>query len=104
MFAGQNGREGPNYGAVPIASHSAAMALVRGAVAALYVRDRTGQGQRVETSLLQTITPYDLRDWIIWQRTPGSGAAPPRPAMCLSAPRMDIGFSWRISWSAYFAR
>ena len=67
VFAGQNEREGPNYGAVPIASHSAAMALVRGAVAALYVRDRTGQGQRVETSLLQTITPYDLRDWIIWQ-------------------------------------
>ena len=67
VFSGQNGREGPNYGAVPIASHSAAMALVRGAVAALYVRDRTGQGQRVETSLLQTITPYDLRDWIIWQ-------------------------------------
>ncbi|MCH8226642.1 MAG: CoA transferase [Chloroflexi bacterium] len=67
VFAGQNGREGPNYGAVPIASHSAAMALVRGAVAALYVRDRTGQGQMVETSLLQTITPYDLRDWIIWQ-------------------------------------
>ena len=67
VFAGQNNREGPNYGVVPIASHSAAMALVRGAVAALYVRDRTGQGQRVETSLLQTITPYDLRDWIIWQ-------------------------------------
>ena len=67
VFAGQNNREGPNYGAVPVASHSAAMALVRGAVAALYVRDRTGQGQRVETSLLQTITPYDLRDWIIWQ-------------------------------------
>ena len=67
VFSGQNGRDGPNYGAVPIASHSAAMALVRGAVAALYVRDRTGQGQLVETSLLQTITPYDLRDWIIWQ-------------------------------------
>ena len=67
VFAGQNQREGPNYGAVPVASHSAAMALVRGAVAALYVRDRTGQGQRVETSLLLTITPYDLRDWIIWQ-------------------------------------
>ena len=67
VFAGQNAREGPNYGAVPIASHSAAMALVRGAVTALYVRDRTGQGQRLETSLLQTITPYDLRDWIIWQ-------------------------------------
>ena len=49
-FAGQNNREGPNYGAVQVASHCAAMAAVRGTVAALMIRDRTGRGQRVETS------------------------------------------------------
>ena len=68
-FSGQNRREGPNYVAVPNASHSAVSAIIRGVVSALYVRDRTGQGQKVETSLLQTITLYDLRDWIIWQMT-----------------------------------
>ena len=67
VFAGQNLRDGPNYAAVQLASYSAATALVRGAIAALHVRDRTGQGQKVETSLLQTITPYDLRDWLLWQ-------------------------------------
>ena len=67
VFAGQNGRQGPNYAAVSIASHSAAMALVRGAIAALLVRDRTGQGQKVETSLIQTISTYDHTDWIIGQ-------------------------------------
>ena len=67
VFAGQNGRQGPNYAAVSIANHSAAMALVRGAIAALLVRDRTGQGQKVETSLIQTISTYDHRDWILWQ-------------------------------------
>ena len=66
-FAQQSNREGPNYGAVQVASHSAAMALVRGVIAALMVRDKTGQGQKVETSLLQAFTPYDLRDWIMWQ-------------------------------------
>ena len=66
-FAGQNDREGPNYGAVQVASHSAAMAAVRGTVAALMIRDRTGRGQHVETSLLRAITYYDLSQWVVWQ-------------------------------------
>ena len=66
-FAGQNDREGPNYGAVQVASHSAAMAAVRGTVAALMVRDRTGIGQHVETSLLRAINYYDLSQWVVWQ-------------------------------------
>jgi len=63
-FAGQNGRDGPNYAAVRVAGHSSAMAIIRGVIAGLYVRDKTRQGQKVETSLLQAITPYDVRDWI----------------------------------------
>ena len=66
-FAGQPDRDGPVFGAVPVASHAAALAAVRGMVAALYVRDRTGQGQMVETSLLQAVTPYDVYQWINWQ-------------------------------------
>ena len=66
-FAGQNDREGPNYGAVQVASHSAAMAAVRGTVAALMLRDRTGRGQHVETSLLRAITYYDLSQFVVWQ-------------------------------------
>ena len=66
-FAGQNDREGPNYGAVQVASHAAAMAAVRGTVAALILRDRTGRGQRVETSLLKAITYYDLLQFAVWQ-------------------------------------
>ena len=66
-FAGQNGREGPNFGAVHVASHAAAMAIVRGAAAALITRDRTGKGQRVETSLLRAVTYYDLSQFLVWQ-------------------------------------
>ena len=66
-FAGLNDREGPNYGAVQVASHCAAMAAVRGTVAALMIRERTGRGQLVETSLLRAITYYDTAQWILWQ-------------------------------------
>ena len=66
-FAGQNDREGPNYGAVQVASHGAAMAAVRGTVAALMVRDRTGIGQHVQTSLLRSMTYYDLSQFVVWQ-------------------------------------
>ena len=66
-FAGQNDREGPNYGAVQVASHAAAMAAVRGTVASLMIRDRTGRGQRVETNLLRAITYYDLLQFAVWQ-------------------------------------
>ena len=64
---GQNRRKGPNYTAVQLASYSAATALLRGVLAALFVRDRTGQGQKVETNLLQAITPYDHREWLYGQ-------------------------------------
>ena len=66
-FRGQHRADEPHYEVVQTASYSAAMAIVRGVTAALYVRSRTGHGQRVETSLLQTITPYDHSDWLMWQ-------------------------------------
>ena len=67
VFAGMTGREGPGHAAVNAASHSSAMATIRGALSALSVRDATGKGQRVDTSLLQAITYYDLSQWILWQ-------------------------------------
>ena len=66
-FAGLTGREGPNFASVRVASHSASMAAVRGIVSALMVKDKTGLGQKVETSLLQAMTYYDLSQFILWQ-------------------------------------
>ena len=86
-FAGQTKREGPGYGAVNVASHSAAMAAARGMVAALLVRDTTGRGQRVETSLLQAINYYDISQWIVSQmmeRFPEE--FPPAPANAARRP------------------
>lgn len=58
-FEGQNPRPGPVYSAVQVATFGAAQIGVQGILAALMVRDRTGAGQRVDTSLLQAIMPYD---------------------------------------------
>ena len=67
VFTGQSNREGPHYGAVNISSHCTAMSAVRGILAALIVKHKTGLGQRVQTSLIQSITPYDISNWLIWQ-------------------------------------
>ena len=98
-FAGLTGRKGPGYGAVNVASHSAAMAAARGTVAALMVRDTTGQGQRVETSLLQAINYYDISQWMLRQMmikfpeefpsVPTTSAPRPPPVQYLSARTKD---------------
>lgn len=54
----------PRFPAVRGASFAAAQGALQGIFAALYVRDRIGRGQHVETSLLQGLTPYDLYDWL----------------------------------------
>lgn len=53
---------GPLFSAVQVATHVASQAAVQGIVAALYRREQSGQGQRVETSLLQSLIPFDLVD------------------------------------------
>ena len=54
----------PAMAAAPIASFGASQAALQGISAALYIRLRTGVGQRVETSLLQGLTPYDMGTWL----------------------------------------
>ena len=67
VFTGQAGRPGPHYGAVEIGSHGTAMAALRGILSAIIVRDKTGVGQKVETSLMQGISPFDVNNWLMWQ-------------------------------------
>src|SRR5581483_7058542 len=66
-FATMSPHGGPAYTAIPMASFGAAHAALHGVLAALHVRDHTGRGQRVETSLVQGLTAYDYFDWLMWQ-------------------------------------
>jgi crotonobetainyl-CoA:carnitine CoA-transferase CaiB-like acyl-CoA transferase len=59
---GQIARQGPAYAAVQVATLAAAQFGVQGILAALLVREHSGRGQRVETSLLQGLMPYDFLD------------------------------------------
>ena len=85
MFAEQNPREGPNYVVVQGVCHAAATALVRGITAALYVREKTGLGQRVETSMLKAVTTYDHVSWVYGQMIEN------RPDIYPPDPRVGIG-------------
>ena len=59
-FRGQVRRPGPAFTAVEVGTHASAHAAIHGILAALLARDRMGQGQLVETSLLQGMLPYDF--------------------------------------------
>lgn len=58
-FENMNPREGPAYAALQVASFAAAVIGVQGVLAALLEREATGQGQRVDTSLLHALMNYD---------------------------------------------
>ncbi|MQA00856.1 MAG: hypothetical protein GEU80_16300 [Dehalococcoidia bacterium] len=59
-FSGISQREGPSFTAVRTGTHAAAQSAVFGILAAAFAREQTGEGQLVETSLLQATFPYDL--------------------------------------------
>lgn len=66
-FARQLRGDAPGFAALPVAQHLAAMGAVQGIAAALLARERTGRAQRVETSLLQGLLPYDLVELLLVQ-------------------------------------
>ncbi|MBX7111700.1 MAG: CoA transferase [Dehalococcoidia bacterium] len=63
-------RDGPAYVAVRNGHHAATQSAIAGTLAALLVRERTGRGQLVETSLLRAQLPYDFRTLLSAQLTP----------------------------------
>jgi crotonobetainyl-CoA:carnitine CoA-transferase CaiB-like acyl-CoA transferase len=75
-YEGMGDKDGPVYAAVPVASYSAAMSTVQGVMAALYVRQRTGRGQKVETSLLQGLMNIDITSWLAWKTNVGEPGPP----------------------------
>ena len=58
-------RNGPSFCATPAASFNASQVLLHGLLAALYERETTGVGQRVETSLMAAQTAHDCWNWLV---------------------------------------
>jgi len=76
-FGRQLRGDAPGFAALPVAQHACAMGAVQGIAAALLSRARTGRRQRVETSLLQGLLPYDLVELLMVQLAARAGTAPP---------------------------
>ena len=60
-------RSGPLFTGAPYASVGAAHFAVSATVAALFVRERTGTGQRVEATMVQGLTPMNYYGLMLWQ-------------------------------------
>jgi len=58
-------RRGPIFEAIPRMTHGAAHLAVQGILAALLARDKTGKGQWVQTSLLQSAMVHSLGGWLV---------------------------------------
>ncbi len=58
-------RPGPSFGTVEYCSASAAHTLAQGLLAALYERETSSLGQRVETTLVQGLAAHDTWNWIV---------------------------------------
>jgi crotonobetainyl-CoA:carnitine CoA-transferase CaiB-like acyl-CoA transferase len=59
-------RPGPAFASVPYCSYSAAQTALHGILAALYERERSGLGQRVEASLVQGVAALDTWGWFLY--------------------------------------
>ena len=82
-------KDGPIYPALAVASYGAAMASLHGTLVALMLRDRTGEGQKVETSLLQGLTCFDLWNFLNWQIHERTGEEVARGVLGPGAPLHD---------------
>ena len=63
-FGGVPRREGPAFAAVQTGTHAAAQSALTGILGALLVRDQSGRGQLIETSLLQGLMGYDMNSLV----------------------------------------
>ncbi len=64
-FASLTARPGPAYVSTPYASVGAAHLAIQGVLGALVERERSGRGQRVETTLARALVAYDTWMWLV---------------------------------------
>ncbi len=92
----------PSFAATPAASFSASQTLLHGLLAALYEREDTGIGQRVDTTLVQAQTTHDCWNWItrlVARRYPEAFTAVPRVNEERKVPNGPLSFRLLVALS-----
>jgi crotonobetainyl-CoA:carnitine CoA-transferase CaiB-like acyl-CoA transferase len=64
-FSGLSDRPGPSFVSTPYTAFSGGQLGVQGILAALYERESSGVGQRVESTMLQGLLAHDTWNWIL---------------------------------------
>lgn len=64
-FGNLSQRDGPSFVATPYCAYTASQLALQGVLAALYEREVSGVGQRVETTLVQGMLAHDTWNWIV---------------------------------------
>ena len=91
------GEDRPRYAAIPGGSFGAAQGALQGILSALIVRESTGRGQRVEASLVQGLTAYELYSWL-GPQLPAEFSSRPRTGHTFSPVSGIIGFTRDGGW------
>ncbi|MDB5423680.1 MAG: CoA transferase [Phenylobacterium sp.] len=65
QFAALGTRPGPAFATVPYCTASAGQLAIAGALVALFERETSGRGQRVESTLVQAVAAHDTWNWMI---------------------------------------
>jgi crotonobetainyl-CoA:carnitine CoA-transferase CaiB-like acyl-CoA transferase len=91
------GEDRPRFAALPGASFGAAQGALQGILAALLVRASTGRGQKVETSLVQGLTAYELYNWL-GPQLHGEQASKPRAGFTFSSVSGMVAFTKDGRW------
>jgi crotonobetainyl-CoA:carnitine CoA-transferase CaiB-like acyl-CoA transferase len=101
-FSGLSDRPGPSYVAAPYCSFSASQLALQGIMAALYERESSGMGQRVDTTLVQGVLAHDTWNWLLRKVMANFGgaftAAPPTDQARL-VPHSALFFRLMVGYS-----
>ena len=92
----------PSFAASPTASFSASQTLLQGILAALYERETSLIGRRVDTSLLQAQTTHDCWNWmtrLMASRYPEAFTAVPRVDEARKVPNGPLSFRLLVALS-----